>query len=89
MRFSVPHSHPALQGHFPDRPIVPAVLILEAVLTAAGQQRPDQITRVAQAKFTSVLLPDQTCLITLTPSAKGLRFTCKADSRTVATGLLW
>ena len=89
MQFSIPHLHPALKGHFPDRPIVPAVLILEKVLTIAQPLSPGRIAGVTQAKFTSVLLPDQTCRITLSPSTQGLRFTCSTGAdRIVATGLL-
>ena len=89
MQFSIPHSHPALKGHFPDRPIVPAVLILEEVLALAKPLSSARIAGVTQAKFTSVLLPGQTCRITLFPSPQGLRFTCSTGAdRIVATGLL-
>jgi len=89
MQFSIPRSHPALKGHFPDRPIVPAVLILEEVLALAKPLSSARIAGVTQAKFTSVLLPDQTCRITLSPSPLGLRFTCSTGAdRIVATGLL-
>ena len=37
MDFSIAPDHPALEGHFPGQPIVPAVVILDAVLAAAGQ----------------------------------------------------
>ena len=89
MQFSIPHSHPALKGHFPERPIVPAVLILEEVLAVTQPLSPGRIAGVTQAKFTSVLLPDQTCRISLSPSPHGLRFTCSTGAdRIVATGLL-
>lgn len=31
---SVPRDHPSLPGHFPDRPIVPGVVLLDLVLDA-------------------------------------------------------
>jgi 3-hydroxymyristoyl/3-hydroxydecanoyl-(acyl carrier protein) dehydratase len=88
MHFSIPHTHPALAGHFPGRPVVPGVLILETVLAAARQQEEQQIQGVTQAKFISVLLPDEPCVITLSHSSQGLRFTCAVADRMVATGLL-
>ena len=33
-QFSIPFEHPALPGHFPGQPVVPGVVILEAVQTA-------------------------------------------------------
>ena len=88
MHFSIPRTHPALAGHFPGHPVVPGVLILETVLAVARQQEEQQIQGVAQAKFISVLLPDEPCVITLSRSRQGLRFTCAAADRMVATGLL-
>lgn len=40
-KFRIEHTHPALQGHFPDNPIVPAVLLVGFVaetLVRAGKQ---------------------------------------------------
>jgi hypothetical protein len=34
------------------------------------------------------LLPDEPCVITLSHSSQGLRFTCAVSDRMVATGLL-
>ena len=36
LRFEVPADHPAFPGHFPGRPILPGVVLLDAVLQAAG-----------------------------------------------------
>jgi len=33
--------HPSLPGHFPDRPLVPGVVILDEVLTALVEWRKD------------------------------------------------
>ena len=52
-RFVVPADHPALPGHFPGRPILPGVLLLDAVLQAAGLAR----ARLLRVKFTAPVLP--------------------------------
>lgn len=50
----VPAAHPALAGHFPGNPVVPAVLILERVVASA----PGPVTGVRSAKFLRPLAPD-------------------------------
>lgn len=87
-RFSIPADHPALAGHFPGRPIVPAVMIMDEVLAAARQQPGWRIAGVRQAKFTAVLLPGEDCIVTFSPGGGGLRFSCSAAGKIVATGLL-
>ena len=89
MRFSIPADHPALAGHFPGRPIVPAVVIMDEVLAAAALREPARaVTGVLQAKFTAILLPGEACTVTFTPAGGGLRFSCSAAGKTVASGLL-
>ena len=58
MRFTVAGDHPALDGHFPGRPVVPGVLLLEYVLDAieAGQALPASL-RLPWVKFARSLLP--------------------------------
>jgi acyl-CoA synthetase (AMP-forming)/AMP-acid ligase II len=59
-QFVVPADHPALAGHFPGRPIVPGVLLLDHVLArlAATVGRP--VARLKQVRFMAPLLPDET-----------------------------
>jgi 3-hydroxyacyl-[acyl-carrier-protein] dehydratase len=65
---------PFLQGHFPGRPIVPGVLIVEAIAQAAGlwvmaqepQQRGRDIALVGidRARFRRPVVPGDTLLLT-------------------------
>ena len=61
-RFTIPHDHPCLPGHFPGRPIVPGVVVLDRVLAAieAGHGGALGALRMPQVKFAQPLLPAKT-----------------------------
>jgi 3-hydroxyacyl-[acyl-carrier-protein] dehydratase len=61
-RFTLPSDHPALPGHFPGRPIVPGVLLLDAAFNAIGVP----ILKVIRAKFLAPLGPGEEVEINLT-----------------------
>ncbi len=89
--FSIPAQHPCLPGHFPGRPVVPAVLLLQSVADALrphfGNRAP---SRVSAAKFLHPVAPEQTLVLQLDidrASARA-RFCCKIGTRTVAHGEL-
>lgn len=84
-RFEVPAEHPALPGHFPGRPILPGVVLLDAVLQAAGLGQ----ATLLRAKFTAPVLPGDAVEISLAPRAGGrIGFTCASGGRTVLSGEL-
>lgn len=59
-RVAIPADHPSLPGHFPGRPLVPAVLLLETVARALQEQLcTANIAAVHGAKFLLPVLPDQ------------------------------
>lgn len=87
--WTVPADHPALAGHFPGRPIVPGVLLLDRSLRLAGTLPPGWRWTIAQAKFLRPVGPGETLRWTLTPHAqRGLRFDIHSASVCVATGVL-
>ena len=66
MRFSVDPAHPALPGHFPGRPVVHGVLLLEYVLAAIeAEQGPVDALRLPQVKFARPLLPGELARVEL------------------------
>jgi len=70
MEFVIAPDHPALPGHFPGRPIVPGVVILDQVLAAIESAHgPLGPLRLPQVKFVQPLLPGQSALVTLDTAA--------------------
>ncbi|TWH99960.1 hypothetical protein IP90_02967 [Luteimonas cucumeris] len=66
MDFSIAADHPSLPGHFPGRPLVPGVMLLDRVLDAIEQQHPALgALRLPQVKFVNPLLPGQAARIEL------------------------
>lgn len=60
MPFTVPHDHPSLPGHFPGRPVVPGVLVLDRVLAQIERGHgPLPPLRLPQVKFLRPLLPGE------------------------------
>ena len=71
MHFTIAADHPSLPGHFPGRPLVPGVLLLDRVLEAieAGHG-PLGALRLPQVKFLQPLLPGETARVELLPAGE-------------------
>ncbi|ASR45012.1 hypothetical protein BEN78_07870 [Xanthomonas citri pv. mangiferaeindicae] len=83
-------THPCLPGHFPGRPVVPGVVILDRVVAAIeARHGPLGALRLPQVKFVQPLLPEQTATIGLEPIAGGVprwRFRVERDGTLLASG---
>lgn len=70
-------AHPALPGHFPGRPVVPGVVVLDHVVQAAESDLggPLAITGLPQVKFASPLAPGERadCAFELSPTRLDFR----------------
>lgn len=85
-RFVLPADHPALPGHFPGRPIVPGVLLLDAVLQAAASLG-EAPRRILRAKFAAPVEPGAEVEISFEARASGRTgFTCRCGDTTVLLG---
>lgn len=88
MHFVVPADHPSLPGHFPGQPVVPGVLLLDAVRAAlAGSIGEIAALTLPQVKFLQPLLPDQLADIELTETTAGRwRFRILRGDEPIASG---
>jgi 3-hydroxyacyl-[acyl-carrier-protein] dehydratase len=81
-------AHPALAGHFPGRPVVPGVLLLERVAAALRDWRGKCVGKL-DAKFLQPLLPGEEAVIELREEGSGIRFSVtRSDGATLARGTL-
>ena len=82
-RFTVPADHPSLPGHFPGRPVVPGVVLLDAVFALAAL-RP---TRLLRAKFAAPVGPDEAVEVAFTARGPNrLGFTCRCRGAVALSG---
>lgn len=89
-RFRVPASHPTLPGHFPGRPVVPGVLLLDAVAAAADAWNgsPLRLAGLPAVKFLQPLLPGEEACIALERTGSQLRFRVLRGDTLLAQGTL-
>ena len=89
IEIAVPSDHPALAGHFPGQPVVPAVVLLNAVL-AEIRTRGDFVLRSMPAvKFLQPVLPEDRVELRLSFNAIEVAQTRVHFQGSRATGLVF
>ena len=87
MHFTISPDHPSLPGHFPGKPIVPGVVLLERVIEAIeAAQGPLLPLRLPQVKFMQPLLPGESADVHLEGSAPRWRFRVMRAEVLLASG---
>jgi 3-hydroxyacyl-[acyl-carrier-protein] dehydratase len=89
-RWTVPADLPAFAGHFPARPIVPGVVLLDRVMQVVAATLGEQVVGVGSAKFLSPVGPDATLEFSFgAVTGRSIRFDIASDAGVaVATGTL-
>lgn len=88
MKFRIGADHPALPGHFPGRPIVPGVVILDQVqqAIACSDAAINAPLKLAQVKFLYPLLPGEDAEIALEATSHGWKFRVLRNDALIASG---
>jgi len=82
-------NHPALPGHFPGHPVVPGVVLLDAVLSAlpAHLGKPYRVTGFPAVKFSAPLAPEQAFEVRFVPKDAGrMTFSIESGGTTLVSG---
>lgn len=86
--FCLPPDHPSLPGHFPGRPLVPGVLVLEGVAQALREWRNQRLARVREVKFLAPLHPEEIAELELMDRSGQVRFEMRRDGKVLARGVI-
>ena len=79
-------SHPSLPGHFPGRPIVPGVVLLDRVAAALESAGAGRLARIATVKFVAPLLPDEDAELRVARDGARVRFRIERAGAPVMIG---
>jgi 3-hydroxyacyl-[acyl-carrier-protein] dehydratase len=89
MRFEVPPSHPAFEGHFPGHPVLPAVAVLAMILEAVRAERGPQawISSIPSARWRRPIRPGDVVEVGLAATPQGqLRFEVRCGAELIGNG---
>jgi 3-hydroxymyristoyl/3-hydroxydecanoyl-(acyl carrier protein) dehydratase len=85
--FRIADDHPSLPGHFPGRPVVPGVVLLDAAFALILAQRPGRgVAGIPSVKFTRPVRPGEHVLVSCDAGGDRIAFACTVEERPVLHG---
>lgn len=78
--------HPAYAGHFPGRPILPGVVLLDQAQRVVEQACGIVISGIAMAKFLSPCQPGDALVLDFEAGDAAVRFEIRSGERRIASG---
>jgi len=82
----VPADHASLPGHFPGNPLVPGVVLLDAVLAHIKERRPGVLRHMPSVKFLAPVKPGERLKLRVEFEGARARFTAMRDDKPVFEG---
>ena len=87
--FTIPSTHPSLPGHFPGRPIVPGVVLLDHLIAAAEHARPGRrVAGLPAVKFLRPVRSGEEVVIHLQDGTDRIGASCTVAGQEVLRGTL-
>jgi 3-hydroxyacyl-[acyl-carrier-protein] dehydratase len=83
---AIANDHPCFAGHFPGRPIVPGVLLLDLAQHTLEAATGLSLRGLYAAKFLSPVLPGEALTLSYEAAPGQVRFEWLRDEQTVASG---
>ncbi len=83
---SLDSDHPAFAGHFPGRPIVPGVLLLDRTQRAVESATGLVLAGLPAAKFFSPAVPGEMLELEYQVTQAAVRFEIRCGTRRIANG---
>jgi 3-hydroxyacyl-[acyl-carrier-protein] dehydratase len=82
----IPSDHPAFAGHFPSRPIVPGVVLLDLMQRAIESKTGLQLAGLPAVKFLSPAVPGDTLELEYEVAEQVVRFEIRCGVRLITNG---